>query len=104
MIDSLEKLTSLLRKEGATRIYAKRLAPDDNSKNQIYLGSDFTALNVIPHGMVEVDSGSKGGSKRDRAKAGICFCWVGESGRHSAPGAQRSPGQALLPKHGQSRM
>ena len=35
-----------MRHHGATRIYAKNLAPNDNSKNQVYLGGDFSALTL----------------------------------------------------------
>ena len=51
---------------GAVRFYAKRLAPNDNSKNQVYLGGGFGALNVIPHGEIEDDGSILAGSVRDR--------------------------------------
>ena len=55
MIDSIQKLTGRMKDLGAIKIYAKRLAPQDNSKNQLYLGSNYSALNVIPHGEVYTD-------------------------------------------------
>ena len=67
MIDTLDALTMLMRQNGAERIYAKKLAPNDNSKNQIYLGGDFSVLNIIPHGIVETDSSAAAGSVRRRA-------------------------------------
>lgn len=73
---------------GVTRLYAKLLAPNDNSKNQIYLGGDFSALNVIPHGPVEIDTRVLAGSKHDRPKARLNFYWVDHSGRYVAPNAQ----------------
>jgi hypothetical protein len=48
MVDTLENLVGLMRDAKAGRIYAKKLAPNDNSKNQIYLGGDFSALE-LPH-------------------------------------------------------
>lgn len=100
MIDTLEALAGLMRQGGAERIYAKKLAPNDNSKNQIYLGGDFSALNVIPHGAVETDESDTAGSVRDRAKASVRFWWVDENGRYEAPNAQL----ILYPKYPEVRM
>lgn len=61
---------------GAMRLYAKTLTANDNSKNQVYLGGDFSALNILPHQEILTDSDSKAGSKRDRAKAKVSFFWV----------------------------
>lgn len=77
-----------MRHHGASRIYAKKLAPNDNSKNQVYLGGDFTALNVIPHGEIVIDTRQIAGSKRDRPKASVKFFWVDKEGKHIAPNAQ----------------
>lgn len=100
MIDTLEALAGLLRQGGAERIYAKKLAPNDNSKNQIYLGGDFSALNVIPHGAVETDETDTAGCVRDRAKASVRFWWMDENGRYEAPNAQL----ILYPKYPEVRM
>ncbi|NBB79254.1 MAG: hypothetical protein GVY36_07375 [Verrucomicrobia bacterium] len=48
-IDNLEDLRSLMNLHGAKKIFAKELAPNDNSKNQVYFGEDFSALQIIPH-------------------------------------------------------
>lgn len=45
---SLAALLAAYRKAGAVRVLAKRLAANDNSKNQVYLGGDFTVLNQLP--------------------------------------------------------
>lgn len=87
MIDSLARLLALLTHHGAYRIYAKRLSPNDNSKNQVYLGGGFAALNVLPHGEIYVDVSSRGGSKQDRPKAALRFSWINENGKHPAPDA-----------------
>ena len=89
-----------MRHHGATRIYAKNLAPNDNSKNQVYLGGDFSALNIIPHGEIYSDDTAVAGAVRDRAKAKVNFFWVDEAGRHHAPDA----GLILYPKYPEVRM
>lgn len=43
-----DPLLAAFRKAGAVRFFAKRLAENDNSKNQVYLGGDFTVLNELP--------------------------------------------------------
>lgn len=77
-----------MRDGGADRIYAKKLSPNDNSKNQIYLGGGFGALNIIPHGEIFTDTRPMAGSKQDRPKAKVRFFWVDEGGKHLAPDAQ----------------
>lgn len=89
-----------MRSHGAVRLYAKQLAANDNSKNQIYLGGDFTALNILPHGEIESDDRQIAGSVRDRAKAAVNFFWIDDSGRHHAPHA----GLILYPKYPEVRM
>lgn len=86
MVTSLGQLLDLMRHHGATRIYAKRLAPNDNSKQQVYLGSGFSALNIIPHGEIIIDTSERAGSKQDRPKALVKFYWIDTSGRYPAPG------------------
>lgn len=88
MIESLTQLIGLMRHYGASRVYAKKLSPNDNSKNQVYLGGGFSALNVIPHGEVYTDTRTLAGSKRDRPKANVRFFWVDGEGKHPAPSAQ----------------
>jgi hypothetical protein len=100
MIDTLEQLTDLMKARGARLVYAKKLAPNDNSKNQIYLGGDFSALNIIPHGDIETDGSELAGSVRDRAKARVRFRWIDADGQHEAPNAQL----ILYPKYPEVRM
>jgi hypothetical protein len=100
MIETLEALAGLMRQGGAVRIYAKKLAPNDNSKNQVYLGGDFSALNIIPHGEIQTDGSEMAGSIRDRAKASIRFRWIDEHGQYEAPNAQL----ILYPKYPEVRM
>lgn len=97
---SLTNLIEVFRQRGATRFFAKKLAPNDNSKNQIYLGGDFSALGLIPHEAVEVDGSDLAGSKRDRAKAKVRFFWHSEEGFVAAPNAQL----ILYPKYPEVRL
>lgn len=89
-----------MRDLGATRVYAKKLAPNDNSKNQVYLGGDFSVLNVIPHGDIYSDNDDKAGSKRERAKARVTFYWVTGNGKYLAPDTNL----ILYPKYPEVRM
>lgn len=89
-----------MRHHGATRVYAKKLAPNDNSKNQVYLGGDFSALNIIPHGNIYTDDAETGGSVRNRAKAAVDFYWMDDAGLHHAP----NTGLILYPAYPEVRM
>jgi len=51
---SWQSLANLLKGHGVTAVYAKVLAPNDNSKNQIYLGGNLSAVNVIPMTHIEL--------------------------------------------------
>lgn len=100
MIETIDALVGLMRQDGAKRIYAKKLAPNDNSKNQVYLGGDFTALNIIPYGDIQNDDTEMAGSVRDRAKAPVDFYWIDGTGHHHAPNTQL----ILYPKYPEVRM
>lgn len=89
-----------MQAHGAVRFYAKRLAPNDNSKNQVYLGGGFGALNVLPHSEITTDETVRGGSVRRRDKADISFFWVYSDGLSPAPNAQL----ILYPKYPEVRM
>lgn len=100
MIDSIARLGEIMRSHGANRLYAKKLAPNDNSKNQVYLGGDFSALNIIPYGTIETDESEVAGSIRERSKAPVTFFWVDGDGRYPAPATQL----ILYPKYPEIRM
>lgn len=89
-----------MRHHGASRIYAKKLSPNDNSKNQVYLGGDFSALNIIPHGNIYTDDAEVAGAVRDRAKAAVDFYWINEAGKYRAPNTSL----ILYPKYPEVRM
>jgi hypothetical protein len=44
----LADIIAAFRRAGVTRLLAKRLAANDNSKNQVYLGGSFDLLNLLP--------------------------------------------------------
>jgi hypothetical protein len=88
MFQSLAALRDRMRHAGVIRLYAKVLAPNDNSKNQVFLGSGFTSLNLLPHGEVTTDPSSVSGAVRDRAKAELDFSWLSSEGLSVAPDAK----------------
>lgn len=96
----LELIEKLMLRMGAERIVFKLLANNDNSKQQIYLGSDFNVLRLIQHG--DLVAGDKVDSKKGvMYKATLDFHWIspdGKSGR--AHGAQL----VLYPKYPEVRM
>ncbi|WP_282158837.1 MvaI/BcnI family restriction endonuclease [Shimia thalassica] len=100
MTDPLLQLIETMSGFGATRFYAKQLAANDNSKNQVYLGGGFGALNIIPHGDIQDDASHVAGSVRDRAKSPVNFFWVNSGSPELAPDAQL----ILYPKYPEVRM
>ena len=66
-------------------LFAKPLAENDNSKNQVYFGPGFQALNLFPNAGIVPDSSSK----NPIFKARLHFAWLLPSGQVvEAPGAQ----------------
>lgn len=99
-MESLQKLTKLFLSLGAKQLICKKLSPNDNSKNQVYLGGDFSAINLFPFTEIVADKSNKG-STRDRYKAGIDFYWIGEDGQtEKAEGSQL----ILYPKYPEVRL
>jgi hypothetical protein len=82
---NLASLTGLFAAAGCTKLFAKVLAENDNSKNQVYFGPDFEALNLFPTQGVVADSNPK----KAIFKARLRFAWLREDGTAAdAPGAQ----------------
>lgn len=99
-ISRLDQLRARMRAAGVTRLVFKRLAPNDNSKNQIYLGGDYSALQILPYSDVTADISRKD-SKRDRFKAKTTFQWLDDDGAiHDAPTTQL----ILYPKYPEVRL
>lgn len=90
----------MMQSHGANRFYAKLLAPNDNSKNQVYLGGGFGALNIIPHAEITTDVTVRAGSLRKRDKASVRFYWIDKEGLSEAPDAQL----ILYPRYPEVRM
>lgn len=82
---TLKDLQSSFAQAGCTRLYAKPLAENDNSKNQVYFGPGFEALNLLPNGGISPDSSPK----NPTFKAKLRFGWLLPNGNVAeAPGAQ----------------
>ncbi len=73
----LDTVKSAFRRLGVTTLLAKRLAENDNSKNQIYLGGSFEVLNLIPFSDSRVVRSSKG---RAVIHATVSLSWLRENG------------------------
>jgi hypothetical protein len=81
----LSQLKALFVEAGAKKLYAKPLAPQDNSKNQVYFGPGFEALNLFPNEGIVADSSLK----NSIFKAKIKFGWMTTTGAIAdAPRAQ----------------
>ena len=82
---NLLQLKSLFVQAGCTKLYAKPLAENDNSKNQVYFGPDFQALNLFPNTGIVPDSSLK----NPIFKAKLRFGWLLPNAQVApAPGAQ----------------
>jgi hypothetical protein len=81
---SLNTITTIMHDHGATNIYVKKLAPNDNSKNQPYFGSHLIDLAFIPTGEV-VASTSESKKTTDpkrkiKYQASLNLYWVDAQG------------------------
>jgi hypothetical protein len=95
---NLENLKQLFTDNGCKKIYVKKLSPNDNSKNQVYLGGSFEILNILP--LSEIETVEAGDWNRERFKASINFSWIADDGRiYPAPNAQL----ILYPKYPEVR-
>lgn len=96
---SLSQLRARLVEAGARNLYVKFLAPNDNSKNQVYLGGDFGILNVLPAGTpIATTSGTH---KRPIFQAALALRWMDDNGAlFEAPNAKL----ILYPQYPEVRM
>lgn len=82
---TLEDLSRLFKDAGCRNLYAKVLARNDNSKQQIYFGPGFSALSLFPNRGVKPDD--KLGNRSFKAQ--VSFSWIDLTGQLApAPGAQ----------------
>lgn len=97
-LSKFQILVGKLKNNGAKRIFIKPLANNDNSKQQVYLGSDFEVIRAIPSGDVySAGMGKKGAI----FKAPLNFYWINLDGvTDLAPNAQI----ILYPKYPETRL
>jgi hypothetical protein len=69
---NFSQLKQLFVQAGAQRLYAKPLSENDNSKNQVYFGPGFQALNLFPNNGILPDSSSR----NPIFKARLHFGWL----------------------------
>lgn len=80
-MNTLAAVLDAFSAHGVGRAYYKPLAANDNTKNQIYLGGDYSALQMLPFGEMTTDSSTRGGSVgRPRFKCGLSMSWLSEDG------------------------
>ena len=95
---NLTNLKKTFADHGCQKLFVKRLSPNDNSKNQVYLGGSFGILNIFP--LSTITNESAGDWKRERFKATLNFSWVDSDGLlFPAPNAQL----VLYPKYPEVR-
>lgn len=97
---ALVTMEAVMLRMGAERVIFKCLSNNDNSKQQIYLGSDFDVLRLIPHG--NLAAGNKVDPQKGvMYKANLDFHWISCSEE-----SQRAPGAQLIlyPKYPEVRM
>lgn len=73
-IQSLEALVRFYDDHDVETVYVKQLAPNDNSKNQVYFGPGFAALTLFPLG--EITPSANGSNPIFKASAN--FLWIGD--------------------------
>jgi hypothetical protein len=83
---NLSNLKAAFVGAGCTRLYAKVLAENDNSKNQIYFAGAVEALNIFPSNEITAENTKSSGPT---FKARLNFGWLQENGMVAcAPKAQ----------------
>lgn len=75
---NLKNLIKLYADNGCSKIYIKTLSPNDNSKNQVYLGSSFEILNILP--IKDVIPDDSGDWSKTRFKTKLDFHWLSDEG------------------------
>ncbi len=84
---TLQTVFRMMRDLGVTRLLLKQLAPNDNTKNQIYLGPDLETLQELPFSGEVTSSTSENG--RIQLKAPLHLEWLRTDGTTTpAPHAQ----------------
>jgi hypothetical protein len=76
--DSILSLNSLIQfyaDQDVEKVYVKALAANDNSKNQVYFGPGFEALNLFPMGEIHSDSSHE----QPIFKSNLNFFWINDN-------------------------
>lgn len=95
---TLEKLIELFRSHGCVKLYVKELAPNNNSKNQIYFAGNFQGISMFPFS--KVHAVEQGIWERPRFWAYMDFSWMNDEGKtYLAPEAKL----ILYPKYPEVR-
>lgn len=90
---SLKSVLKILNDLGARQVFIKRLAPNDNSKNQPYFGAHLTDLPFIPTGELvasqSVSAKTSDPKRKIKYQAPLSLAWVDAEGRtYPAPNAK----------------
>src|SRR5205809_4515149 len=75
---NLLKLLKIYSDNSCNKVYVKKLSPNDNSKNQVYLGGSFEVLNILP--IKDITTEAPGDWERERFKTKIDFYWITDDG------------------------
>ena len=87
----LATVFAMLRDNGVAEVLYKVLPRNANSKNQVYLASDFSQLGKIPSGAVVAHQSisEKSGKQEAVFRSALDFSWLDRNGQpHPAPKAQ----------------
>lgn len=68
-----------MRENGVSRLFAKRLSPNDNAKNQVYLGKSFEVLQLLPIGEIA----PRPSDETPILGASLRMSWLTHEGRHA---------------------
>jgi hypothetical protein len=80
-------LLNIFSSNNCHKIYVKKLAANDNSKNQVYFGGSFDVLNILPSGEIITDQ--NGSRVRESFKSKLDYYWIDQDGSAAwAPNAQ----------------
>lgn len=90
---NLNSLIKVMSDAGVKKIFLKKLAPNDNSKNQPYFGFHLTDLPFIPTGEIEASQSTsnkiKETSRKIKYQAPVNLIWLDACGnRYPAPHAK----------------
>jgi hypothetical protein len=75
---NFQNVSEVFSSLGCLSIYSKELAPNDNSKNQVYVAGSFDVLNIFP--IKEIITDSSGTRKVQTFKASLNFYWILDDG------------------------